>query len=217
MKSPLSARTPRAFFTILALPLTSLALHAGNIAHDESVNGDLSTDSSSPTDLTFQVGDNEVHGTTGRVVAGGPVDRDFFRISIPAGQQLSAIEMLAGTTFAGPGGLSFLGVVNASDFGLTPPAAAGALLGYHHTAASEIGTDILDDLGAGAGAIGFTGPLGPGTYAFWVQETAVSSVAYGYNFKMTSASPVPDAGPAGWLSFATLGLTLVGGRRWARS
>lgn len=202
----------------LVVALTApFAAPAANISYDESVSGDLSTASGSPTGISLLIGDNEVHGITGRAVAGGPVDRDFFRVAIPVGWQLSGIEVLRGTTAAGAGSLSFLGVVKAADFGATPPTAPADLLGYHHYSPTEIGTDILDDLGTGFGAQGFTGPLGAGTYTFWVQETAVASVDYAFDLKVSRVSTVPDAGPQGWLGFATLGMTLVVGRRYARA
>lgn len=202
----------------LAIALSApLALRAANISYDESVNGDLSTTSGAPTGVSLLIGDNEVHGTTGRAVAGGAVDRDFFRVAIPVGWQLSGIEVLRGTTSAGAGSLSFLGVVKAANFGATPPTAAGDLLGYHHYSPTEIGTDILDDLGTGLGAQGFTGPLGAGTYTFWVQETAVASVNYAFDLKVSRVSTVPDSGPQDWLGFATLGMTLFVGRRFSRA
>lgn len=215
---PAAASMIRFGLASLAVALTApLALQAANISYDESVSGDLSTVPSSPTGISLLIGDNEVHGTTGRAVAGGPVDRDFFRIAIPTGWQLSGIEVLRGTTSAGAGSLSFLGLVKASDFGATAPTDPAALLGYHHYSPTEIGTDILDDLGAAAGAQGFSGALGAGTYSFWVQETAVSSVDYAFNLKVSRVSTVPDAGPQGWLGFATLGMTLFVGRRFARA
>jgi hypothetical protein len=63
-------------------------------------------------------------------------------------------------------------------------ATAGDLLGYYLFGPPDIGQDILDNLaisdtdpqGFGA-AQGFTAPLGPGAYTFWVQE-GTSSIVY---------------------------------------
>ncbi len=188
----------------------AVSLHATN--YDESVQGEFSLTSSSPTHISLTLGGNEIRGTTGRSVAGGPVDRDFFEFTIPAGQQLTSITPLAGTTFAGAGSLSFIAVVSGGSFGATAPTTASGLLGYHHYGPAEIGTDILDDIGAGAGSIGFSAPLGPGQYAFWIQETAVASVSYGFNFNKTQIS-VPENGPGLFAGAGVLALTLGVARR----
>jgi len=193
--------------TLLAAMAIPASVHAG-VIYDESLSGDLSNGSSVPTDLTASIGDNEVYGTTGHP-AGADVDADFFRFTVPAGSELSAVIELAGTETAGPGLKSFFGVVAGSDFGATIPSTPGALLGYHLYGTGEIGTDILPSIGTGPGATGFTGPLGAGTYAFWIQEgTPGSSVSYGFNFKI---SAVPDAGGGFWMSFATFGLVIATG------
>jgi hypothetical protein len=188
----------------------AVSLHATN--YDESVQGDLSTSPGVPTHISLTLGDNEIHGSTGRQVTGGPVDRDFFEFTIPAGQQLTSITPLRGTTFAGAGSLSFIGLVSGSNFGATVPTTAGGLLGYHHYGPSEIGTDILDDIGTGAGSIGFSAPLGPGNYAIWIQETAVASVNYGFNLHKTQVS-VPESGPGLFAGAGALALTLAAARR----
>lgn len=163
-------------------------------AYTESPSFDFSNNPSSPTRITLSLGDNEIHGTTGRSVAGGPVDRDFFTFVVPAGQQLTSISLLGGTTTAGAGGLGFIGITDANNFGSAVPTAATGLLGYLHYSTTQIGTDVLDDIGAGAGSRQFTSPLGPGTYAVWIQETAVANVSYGFSFHKTQIS-VPDGGP----------------------
>ena len=57
-----------------------------------------------------------------------------------------------------------------------------------------VGTDILDDLGNGSGAIGFTPPLPSGDYSFWIQQTADLQVDYSLQFNVSgSAVPVPAA------------------------
>lgn len=180
--------------------------------YDESAQGDLSTVSSAPTHISLTLGDNVIQGTTGRAVTGGPVDRDFFQFTIPAGQQLTSITPLRGTTFAGAGSLSFIAVVSGDSFGATAPTTATGLLGYHHYGPSEIGTDILDDIGAGAGSIGFTAPLGPGNYAFWIQETAVASVNYAFSFNKTQVS-APEGGPGLMAGAGVLAATFAMARR----
>lgn len=196
----------------LATWMTVLSAHAAAIAHDEAVSGDLANAPDAPTSVSLVLGSNEIRGLTGRAVAGGPVDRDFFTFTIPAMQTLTAIHVLPGTAGAGGGGLEFIGAVNGSSFGSTVPTSPSSLLGYHLFGAGDVGSDILGAIGAGGGAMGFTGPLGAGTYAFWVQETAVSSVRYGLDFRVAS---VPESGPGTMMGLSALGLTLLG-RRWCR-
>ena len=62
------------------------------------------------------------------------------------------------------------------------------------------GDNVLDDLGnAIFGGTGFAGPLGPGTYTFWFQETT-AGVDYALSLQVV---PLP---PAIWL----LGSALLG-------
>lgn len=180
--------------------------------YNEAVQGDLSTVPSSPSHISLTLGGNEIRGTTGRAVAGGAVDRDFFEFTIPAGQQLASITPLRGTTSAGAGSLSFIGVVSGGSFGAAAPTSASGLLGYHHYGPVEIGTDILDDIGAGAGAIGFKAPLGPGQYAFWIQETAVASVSYAFSFNKSQVS-APEGGPGLLAGAGVLAMTFAVARR----
>lgn len=191
----------------LAAMLAPASLLA-NAVHSEAVSGDFSGNPDSPTPVTFSVGDNEVTGTTGNTAS--VVDRDFFTFTVPADSRLVSITMLQGTTSAGPGNKSFIGIIAGNSFGATipaGPAGAATLLGYHHYEPSEVGTDILDDIGVGlsfAPPIGFTGPLSAGTYSAWIQETvADSSVSYGFNFRVAS---VPDSGPGIWASLGLVGL-----------
>ena len=77
-----------------------------------------------------------------------------------------------------------------------------------HPGEHLLGTDILDDLGEGDGAIGFTPPLGPGTYSFWLQQVNDPFTAYGLDFVV-----VPEPASAALLA---LGLTALAGLRSAR-
>ena len=50
-------------------------------------------------------------------------------------------------------------------------------------------------MGQGGGSIGFTGPLGPGSYSFWAQETGPSTDNWDLNFiVIEQAGVVPGVG-----------------------
>jgi hypothetical protein len=176
----------------LAALMLGSAPAVADTSYSETGSGDLSNSNTSPTPLTFGVGNNLVSGTTGS--ANSVIDRDYFTFTLAPNQQLSAILVLEGTTSI-PGRdpqnpLSFIGLEAGGS--LTDPGApvVGALLGYTHYGPSLIGTDILDNIGAGAGAQGFSGPLGAGTYSVWIQEANVGTANYGFNFLVAS---VPES------------------------
>lgn len=158
---------------LLAGALASTAALAGG--YDERQSGDLSNDHMAPTSVRLTPGSNTIAGRFGaRSGPGGTVtDRDYFRVAVRPGQVLSAI-VLSNAAASGFGLVSFIGVERGRTM-TTPPTATSAagLLGWSHFSEDSIGQDILPDIGAGVGAIGFTPPLGPGVYTFWVQETAI--------------------------------------------
>jgi len=176
------------------LPATSVAF-----VYDEGVDGDLSNDGLSPTVLVADVGANTLAGTT---VSG---DLDYFTFNIGAGFRLDAIIL---TAFDSADDLAFAAVQSGATFTEPPVGTDPAnLLGWLHFAAPLVGTDILDDMGLGDGAIGFVPPLPSGDYSFWIQQTGTDSVGYGMQF-VVSAVPVPAA-----LYLLGSGLIALGGAR----
>lgn len=129
---------------------------------------DLSNDRLAPTLIALDPGSNWISGTMG--YTGAVLDRDFFRIDVPQGYQLTALIVGAATQVGGGG--SFLGVQAGRQLTVDPDRVsnASALLGWHLYVSADRGRDILPELGGGPGAIGFTGPLPAGSYTFWVQE-----------------------------------------------
>ena len=193
------------FYSGLLFFLTCHNLGA-DVAHDESVSGDLSDDGLNPTPLTFIVGENDVIGSTTNV----PLDRDVWTISIASGQQLDSITLLNYDTTEDA---SFFAVEAGSQ--ITTFANSGSLLGNSligSAVGAQQGDDVLDDLGnAQFGGTGFSGPLGPGQYTFWFQETAATT---NYSFRFNVSSAVPEPASA---SLIALGISFVVLRRQRRS
>lgn len=165
---------------------------------DENIDGDLSDDHLNPTGpVNLSLGSNTITGST---ISG---DRDYITLIVPGELQLSQIFV---DSYSGDD-LAFIALQQGTQ--VTDPDApvVGDLLGYTHfgTANNTVGTNILDDIGQGDGAIGFTGPLGPGTYSVWIQETGGVSVSYGLDFIVTDI-PAPGA-------LTLLGLAAIAPRR----
>ena len=191
-------KSPRSGFRWLARAAAVGALALGSVSavaatgYNETSSGDLSNLNTSPTAVTFGVGSNIISGSTGSTA--GVIDRDYFTFTIAPDQQLTAIMVLDGTTsIAGrdpQNPLSFIGLEAGGS--VTDPGApvVGDLLGYTHYGPSLVGSDILDNIGAGAGAQGFSGPLGAGTYSVWIQEANAGTANYVFDFLVAS---VPES------------------------
>lgn len=192
----------------LAAGLLCVSSLAASIAratdYNEAVSGDLSGDRLNPTAILPTNGSNRVTATS----AGG--DLEYFRVTIPSGQRLSAV---VNVSHSGTQGLSFIGAQSGAAF-TEPPSGTvvGNLLGYAHfgpgsrpPGTSTVGTDILDNIATGPGSMTFTPPLATGTYTFWAQELG-GSVTYTLDFQLTAtggSAPLP--GPA----LALLGAALA--------
>ncbi len=200
------------------VPLAVLGTACGLATHpvladtiyDESTSGDLSNSGLNPTLLTVGAGDNDVFGTTGRGANG--VDRDYFTFTVPNGLAVTAIVVLPGTATGDD--VSFIGVQSGSQVTLpgNAPSAEGLLGWKHYTAGNG---NIINDLSIAAqGSKGFTPPLGPGSYAFWVQELSPGRYNYGFDFELEPfAAAVPDSGP-GAIGLAAVLLTLFSFGSW---
>jgi hypothetical protein len=194
--------------------LSAAALSASaqaTVVWDEAVNGDLSNSGLTPNVVALSPGFNDVRGTTGRLVAGGTVDRDYFTIAVPAGYFLNSITLLPGSSGLGPLGTSFLGLQAGPQVTVSTSAStASGLLGWRHYGAADVGMDLLPLMAVpNNGSSGFSVPLAAGSYSFWVQETGVGSAPYGFGLEV-SAVPEPTSA---WM----LGLgiaALIGWRRW---
>lgn len=194
----------------LVAALAAAALMAGTAAQaatawDESVNGDLSNSGLEPSFAALVAGSNELRGTTGRAFAGGPVDRDYLHVTVPAGHVLQALTVLTGTTTFGGG--SFIGLQAGPQVTLPVDTfSAAGLLGWTLYGPDQIGADILGDMSLPAnGSSGFEIPLPAGSYTLWIQETGVGSLSYAFDLSVVA---VPEAPTAGML---LAGLALLAG------
>ena len=165
---------------------------------DEVTNGDLSGDAAAPTVLVVATGTNSITGVT------QTGDVDFFTITVPDGTSLAQLVL---TSFESADDLAFLAIQSGPV--ITDTTSAASLLGWSHLSASFVGSNILDDLAAGAGAIGFTTPLGPGTYTFWMQQTGADPVNYGFDLILR----VPEPPLVAFFALGILALALGRSRR----
>lgn len=181
-----------------------LTLNA-SVIYDESVSGDLSNNGLNPTQLAVGVGSNQVLGTITNVAG---QDRDYFTISLGAGMELTGITVLPGTAVGST--FSFFGMEGGNQVTVaTNAATAAGLLGWWHYSAADINTDILPDMAIAAnGSSGFSIPLGPGDYSFWIQELSPGSFNYGFDLAVAAVAATPEpstyAGAIGALAIMAL-------------
>lgn len=203
-------------FTLLqraavAVAMMALAASAQAAGWNEGVDGDFSNNGLAPTLVSLSAGSNTVWGTTGRAVSGGPVDLDYFTITIPAGFLLSALNVLPGTTALGDG--SFIGLMAGNTFTIPPNTGnAVGMLGWTLFSEVNVGDNLLIAMSAPfVGSSGFTPPLPAGNYSFWVQETGVGVSTYGFALEVT-AVPEPSTVLSMLGGLALLSVALK--RRW---
>lgn len=180
----------------------SIASAGGLVIWDDAVNGDLSDDRFNPNVFALDNGVSSIISET--VLSNFPSseggDRDYFTVTIGAGQSITSI-MLA-ESFNPAGGFDAVGFM-ALQFGpivTVDPAAPNPapLAGFVIGTEDLIGTDILGLLSGGLSE------LGAGEYAFWVQQTGEDLTRIRLDFNVV---PAPGA-------MALLGLGgLVAGRR----
>ena len=184
--------------TALALSAFLASSAAADLMWDEQIDGDLSDDHLNPTEVfTKGVNNNVLFETT----AGD--DRDYFTFTIEEGYELSAIILNLFETEP-EGNLGFISI-NAGSTCTDPDAPdVTSLLGYALIGFGNVGNDIMQDMGQGGGAQGFSGPLGAGTYTIWAQETGPSSDLWSLNFVVNQ---IPAPGALAVLALGGLGMS----------
>lgn len=191
--------------TVVLMPLFATAIvsfSAAEVVYDEAIDGELSNLGFAPTYIQFGEGSNDVIFVTDQ----DGDDRDFFTFTIEAGYQLSGLVINDFSTDS-PFNLAFMSINPGSVLPFDPDAPdTEQLLGYTLFDEGDIGSDLLPEMGEAFGTIGFTGPLGPGDYTIWAQETNPAVDSWNLGFVVTQV-PAPGA-------MALLGLAgLAGGRR----
>jgi len=161
--------------------LWSLASCAAAANHNETTDGDLSNSGNTPTALNLSAGTNSVIGS----MPGS--DLDFLTIHVPDNHELTSL--ILGSYGGGGDGTSFIGMRTGTTIAVTGNPAQ--LTGYTHfgTGPGNVGQDILDDIGRGAGATGFTPPLAAGAYSFWIQQASGASTTYQFDFLVNALAP----------------------------
>ncbi|WP_413160456.1 PPC domain-containing protein [Capilliphycus salinus ALCB114379] len=167
--------------------------------YDEAVDGDISGDRNAPTMLELEQGVNSLTATS---VAG---DIEYVTLTVPEGLQLDSVDVASYASDTDD--IAFAAVQTGSIF-TEPPTQTDVenLLGYSHFGAIDVGTDILEDLANGQGAIGFDSPLPSGDYTFWLQQTGDAST-YSLDFNVSQAEDPVTPGENPMVSVSALGGT----------
>ena len=139
----------------------------------ESEAGDLSDDIAAPT--AFEVGPG-VNTLTASTASG---DLDYATFTVGPCDTLTQVTVDNFTSDAGDN-IAFISLASGSTFPVPFEGAntdVSGLLGFSHFGTADIGQDILQRVGEGAGTIGFTSPLPAGDYTMWINQTGGESEA----------------------------------------
>ncbi len=202
-------RAKLTYLSLAALALTMQSINPVN-AFSFSEPPDLSDDRLNPSAFTLDPGSNTITATQQGDAFGR--DIDYFTLTVPDGFTLTSINLNAYD--ADPGNQAFLGVQEGNIFtvpAIPTPSTADDLLGGITYGSDEVGTDILPTIGTelvSLGADGFTPPLSPGEYTFWLNQTGSPSTA---TFEIIATS-TPEPSTALGLGFV-FGVGALFGRR----
>ncbi len=193
-------------FSRLVASLATFAFAHGAAAAtiwDEGVNGDFSGNRLAPTALAVAVGTNTISGST---ITG---DVDYFTFTVPVASTFTQMVLSS----YGATNVAFIAIQSGSIITETPGAPNPAnLLGYLHFGPVQVGTDVLDEMGASNGsspaAQGFALPLGPGDYAFWLQQGSPTPTSYSFDIVV-----VPEPSTGALFTLGLVALALVRRRR----
>ncbi|MEM9884510.1 MAG: T9SS type A sorting domain-containing protein [Bacteroidota bacterium] len=159
--------------TLLVDDITALTNNT-SAPYDETTDGDISDDRFAPTAISVAEGSNTISGCVQGNSQPGGRDIDYFTFEVPAGSELTAINL--DNYDADPGNLAFIGIQAGTTF-TEPPSGTNVanLLGGLTYGESDESTDILPAMGNLSGAMGFTPPLPAGNYTIWMNQTGPPS------------------------------------------
>lgn len=152
------------------------------LSYDEAVDGDISNDPENPSELLLSPGTTTLSASTGNE------DIEYLTVVIPDSFQLDSLVL---ESISPERNVAFVAVQEGDTF--TEPlnretTEIDNLLGYNlFGEPRQIGTDILDDIGDGFGAIGFEGALPSGEYTFVLRQAGVIS-DYTLTFNVSEAT-----------------------------
>jgi hypothetical protein len=202
---------PRFVAITLATLLFAVSVaRAQVLSYDEATQGDLSGNPAAPADFgTLAVSS---HSLKASFVSG---DYDLIKFTLASGTHLDSIFL---NSYAGSTS-SFSGIQSGSTwsaglgYDVDPAPLLGWVLFGENTIADDY--DILDNLiyqyASADDAIGFTQPLGPGTYTFLFQETGPFAVNADFTFNVV---PEPSTLAIAAIGIATLLRYRI--RRWSK-
>lgn len=195
--------------TLLAVSLIGAfaSRTSGGLVFDEAVIGDFSDNGLAPTAFVLRAGTTQVAGTFGASPIPDRHDLDYVSVTVPDGHVLARLVLL--DAYVG-GAFSFV-ALQAGPAVTVPPdntSVETPLLGWAHFGSASIGSDLLPEMAASPGSVGFQSPLPAGTYSLWIMELD-SSESYRYRFGFEVAA-IPGPGGA---AFAMAAATLRGRRR----
>ena len=173
----------RSFPLALVVPIVAATPAMAGVVWDEAIDGSLSTDRFNTTDFgTLDAGSNNMICDTQSGIS------KFFTFTIAEGNTLSAMIL---DDWISEDDLGFLGILEGDYFSVDPSNPdVTQLLGYVHHGETSVGQDILPAMGQGPGSQGFTGPLGPGTYSFWIRQGGAFLTTQDINFVVEGSTPV---------------------------
>ena len=184
----------------LSLLFVGCSLQAQVYLHNEALDGDLGGDHLSPTTLSLSQGQSLLD------YAVGEFDADLLTLHIPLGLQLDAL-ILRNYQSADAGNVSFIGFQsNRATLSGFPFGAFTDPINYSLYGSLNLNENLLPRMLQLGGSP--AGPLSAGNYAFWMNETTVSSNAV---FEFQASEAIPE--PSGWLLVRRGALRLIGRRR----
>jgi hypothetical protein len=164
-----------ALLAVLASPVSA------GVIWDESINGNLSTNPAAPTPIVFAPGGNTIIGTVANINA---QTRDYITFTIPDGQTLTSLNLLAFS----PDNIGF-SAFNAGSTSVVPSNTTNDFfMSGIHVSPADVGFDLLEFFQNRSVTVdALQEPqIDPGTYCFLIQQTSPLVTSYSLEFVITA-------------------------------